>query len=283
MTMPVPIQTAIVAPFVRIGFALSLVLAAWPVFASPLVTMTISETGCTLSCTPVTVTDGGTGTISITSLTVGDYKLNNFYVYGLLNETTGDYNGYDATNMLFPTGSISRSSIGGAGVLSIAITETGIVAQDAGVITADFSASETLAKNSTLTVAGYLDTTDAPFGVGVGNVLTLVDNGANPGVTVTYPGGTKTGSVAYSNAATSQRSASADSGPLSIVMTSAGDFSVTELYTVQLGTNTTTTGLSDQMTADPPVYSPEPGTLAILGTGMAGLGLARARRRGKTS
>ena len=66
-------------------------------------------------------------------------------------------------------------------------------------------------------------------------------------------------------------------------MTSAGDFSVTELYTVQLGTNTTTTGLSDQMTADPPVYSPEPGTLAILGTGMAGLGLARARRRGKTS
>jgi hypothetical protein len=276
MNKPNPLHSPITfIPRATAGLVLvlSLALGSEAALAAPIINVQISETGCTLACTTVTLTDNGSGYLTAASFTVGDYKLSNFIVGGL--SQSGDWDGSSGTTLLESSGLITRNSAAGAGALTIAITETGLVAQNAPAINGDLSISETMAKTSTLSAAGYLDAVDAAFGTGTNKVLALIGSGS-PGVTTSYPGG---GVIGFHNGASSAKSAAADSGGVPFVMSPAGDFSITESITINLSSNNTVTNIEGQFSSETPIYAPEPATLLVLGSGLLGLRLARSRRR----
>jgi hypothetical protein len=71
-----------------------------------------------------------------------------------------------------------------------------------------------------------------------------------------------------------------DDNLFSLTVSRAGDFSVTEIVILQGPASGNNDKLSGDFSADPPVFVPEPATMAIMGSGLVGLGVSRVRRRG---
>jgi hypothetical protein len=271
-----PFQIPAIVSGVMVALSLTgLSAAAW---SAPVLQMQFSETGCGSSCpTPVTFSDGGSGILQLPSNTVfGDFKINGGQATGLVAAAAATPNAPNS-DILDPGGNV-LIFLSATATLTIKLTETGLVSQDTSVTGLFFDPSLTLSPGATATVATFADATDTAFGTATPIALTA--SSVPAGVTATN---NADGSVTFVNGGTVQKSPQADSGDfIPVTMSPSGDFSVTEVITLTGPISATQNRLSGSFTADPPVYVPEPVTLAILGSGLAGIGATRLKRRRKS-
>jgi hypothetical protein len=257
---------------------LSLALGASSALGAPVLEMQFSETGCGFSCpTPVTYTDRGNGILQLPTNTVfGGFKINGGQTTGFVYANGATPNSPNS-DILDPGGNILISSSSTVS-LTIKLTETGLVSQGNSKIGLYFDPGLTMSPGSTMTVATYADATDAAFGTATRIDLTASSVPSN----VTYSNNAN-GSVTFVNGDPShQKTPQADSGSfIPVAMSSAGDFSITEVVTLTGPISSTQARLSGSFSANPPAYAPEPGTIAILATGFAGLGVSRFKRHHK--
>jgi hypothetical protein len=140
---------------------------------------------------------------------------------------------------------IDTSAIG-AGTLNVYITEQGVTSPSGQVNFFSAFTANTVPVGWTVVESTYLDTANGLFTVSPADLLS---------------------SATFTSAGTSNES--------NYNLTAVGPYSITELYTI-----TATSEFSANNTIDLTSTVPEPGTLAILGAGLAGLGFIRRRGNG---
>lgn len=254
------------------------VLSPCAASATPVLQVQLTETGCGASCpAPVTLSDHGTGLLTFpTNFTFGAFKLNGGQIAGLMFAIAATPN-QPNSDILDPGANVLISIASGV-TLVMSITQTGLVAQDAPVVGFYFNPGITMSPGSTMTVATFVDATDTAFGRATTVPLTATSVPSN--VTSTN---NADGSVTFVNHdATHQKSPQADSTDfVPVAMSTAGDFSITEVITLSGPKSAIQARLSGSFAADPPVYAPEPTTLVLFGSGVVGWQLLVSRARGR--
>ncbi len=240
----------------KLGLAVALI-GAWLLGTTPSANanliLTLDDLGTVgIDIIIVDNVDGGVGTVTLKgeSTTADGDALS-----GVINYTgaVGNFSVNATTGISKPVigsggiGTIGLSSVsvsGGAGTLQIMLTDTGFNAPFDVIILANLLGGTT---NGTILAQGFLDTANAEFG----DSFSLPKQGLfGPGSfssTVSKSAGVVVASYSLTDIVT-------------IVHTEAGQF----------------TSFGKQLTATP---TPEPSTMLLLGSGLAGLGFFRRRRK----